>query len=267
MIPVASVVTEKTIREFSLLKESLEQYHKCYWALSCDQVAYEKYSSHKNVECLNIIDPKDCNHDDGKGRKDGWMNVMMTKFDVAELLINKFGHSLFLDSDMIFVNKIQDSVLNLFENKDIDAIICQHMTDNYEIEEKHGLYNAGMFHLKNIQFLNDWRDLSKDYKKYNLFFEQQPLEYIQRKYVTANFPINYNMGWWRFNQPKTKKRLSMLKLKDDRVMFEDMPVVNFHVHIERKSGYPNYGLFLLDKIKSLIEQSKNQEYQLIKKYL
>ena len=45
ILPVASVVTEKTICEFDLLKLTLEQYHNCEWAISCDKEAYEKYGS------------------------------------------------------------------------------------------------------------------------------------------------------------------------------------------------------------------------------
>ena len=43
ILPVSSVVTEKTTCEFDLLKFSLEQYHDCAWVLSCDSIAYEKY--------------------------------------------------------------------------------------------------------------------------------------------------------------------------------------------------------------------------------
>ena len=113
ILPVASVVTEKTICEFNILKKSLEQYHECYWVLSCDSVSFKKFKDLKNVECLNLIKTDDCDHNVGSPQqKDEWMKVMMTKFDASMLLIKNFGHALFLDSDMIFVNEIEQRAIS-----------------------------------------------------------------------------------------------------------------------------------------------------------
>lgn len=265
VLPVASVVTEKTICEFELLKKSIEQYHECSWVLSCDNSAYEKYKDIKNVECLKLIKTDDCDHNIGSPeQKDAWMQVMMTKFDASKFLIENFGHALFLDSDMIFVNEIETKILELFENKNIDAAICQHMTNNWPVEAKHGLYNGGMFHVKNINFLEQWITLSKNYKQHGFYFEQQPLEYVQRNFVSLNLPINYNIGWWRFNTEQTKARLNLLRVENERIMFGNSPAVNFHVHTLREIGYQNFGQFLVDKIKNLMSQTNNENYKELK---
>lgn len=262
MLPLASVVTQKTIQEFKLLKSSIESYHKCFWTLSCDTAAYDVFNNDKNTECLRLIESDDCDHNmNDAQKKDNWMKVMMTKFDASEKSINEFGHVLFLDSDMIFVNPIENEVLELFDNKNIDAAICQHMTNDWQVEAKHGLYNGGMFHLKNINFLNTWKQLSLDYKKYNFYFEQQPLEYVQRNFVSLNLPINYNIGWWRFNTPQTMKRLSKLHTKEGKIYFGDRPAINFHVHTVRELEYENFGQFLVDKIKDLFSNSNNDKYK------
>ena len=262
MLPIASVVTQKTIGEFKLLKESIESYHDCFWTLSCDNEAYGVFCDHKNIECLNLIETDDCDHNiNDEKKKDNWMKVMLTKFDASEKSINEFGHVLFLDSDMIFVNPIEKEILELFDNKHVDAAICQHMTNNWEVEAKHGLYNGGMFHLKNIEFLDTWRKLSLDYKKHNFYFEQQPLEYVQRNFVSLNLPINYNIGWWRFNTPQTIQRLKKLYVKNDIIYFGNRPAINFHVHTSRKLEYENFGQFLVDKIKDLFSISNNKNYK------
>ncbi len=261
-LPVGSVVTSKTISEFDLLRKSIEQYHDCYWILSCDTPSYEKYSNEENIKCLNLIETDDCDHNIGDAdMKDNWMKVMMTKFDVAKASIEKFGHVLFLDSDMVFVNPIEDKVLEIFDNHTIDAAICQHMTNDWQNEAQHGLYNGGMFHVKNLKFIESWRTLSENYKKYNFYFEQQPLEYVQRNFLSLNLPINYNLGWWRFNRPQTQQRLNQLNLKDDKIYIGDLPAVNFHVHTLRELEYQNFGQFLVDKLKSLFEQSSNKNYK------
>jgi len=261
ILPVASVVTKKTICEFDLLKKSMEQYHRCEWIISCDDAANEKYKNIKNIKCLNLIDTDDCDHNLGSTvQKDNWMKVMMTKFDAIEELISDFGHALFLDSDMIFTHPIEENILDLFNNKNIDACICQHMTNDWPTEAQHGLYNGGMFHIKNKDFISQWRSLSKDYKKYGFYFEQQPLEYIQRNFVSVNLPINYNIGWWRFNRPNTKSRLNLLTIKDNSIYFGNRPAVNFHVHTLREIGYQNFGQFLVDKMCDLMEETSNKKY-------
>jgi len=262
ILPVASVVTNKTICEFDLLKLSLEQYHDCSWVISCDEAAYEKYNSIKNVECLKLIETDDCDHNvASQDQKDNWMKVMMTKFDAVEHLISNFGHALFLDSDMVFVNPIEDKILEIFNNENIDACICQHMTNDWQNEAQHGLYNGGMFHVKNNKFISEWKSLSKQYKEYNFYFEQQPLEFVQRNFVSLNLPINYNIGWWRFNRPSTQNRLNLLQVKDDKIFFGNKPAINFHVHTLREIGYQNFGQFLVDKLCDLIEGTTNQKYK------
>ena len=264
MIPLASVVTQKTIDEFKLLKATIEQYHDCFWTISCDDSAYESFKNSKNVNCLNLIETDDCDHNvDDQEKKDNWMKVMMTKFNASESSINEFGHVLFLDSDMIFVNPIEDEILDLFNNKHIDAAICQHMTNNWQVEAKHGLYNGGMFHIKNLDFLNSWRQLSLDYKKYNFYFEQQPLEYVQRNFVSLNLPINYNIGWWRFNTSQTVRRLEQLHIKENKIYFGNRPAVNFHVHTVRTLEYENFGQFLVDKMCNLFKEADNEDYDKI----
>ena len=264
ILPVASVVTEKTICEFDLLKLSLEQYHTCEWAISCDMPAYERYKDVENIRCLQLIDTDDCDHNlASPEQKDNWMKVMMTKFDAVKALMESYDRALFLDSDMIFVGPIEEEILHLFDNRDIDAAICQHMTNNWPVEAKHGLYNGGMFHMRSPEFLSTWIELSNDYKKHNFYFEQQPLEYVQRNFISLNLPINYNIGWWRFNTPQTQKRLSLLHMRGDTVYFGTRPAVNFHVHTLREIGYENFGQFLVDKICELLGQSNSPSHKLI----
>jgi hypothetical protein len=261
MLPVSSVVTKKTITEFDLLKLSLEEFHECDWIISCDEDAYEKYNTISNMTCLKLIESDDCDHNIGTPeQKDRWMKVMMTKFDVITALHKKHGHGLFLDSDMVFVGPIEEKILDAFTNPSIDACICQHMTNNWQVEAKHGLYNGGMFHIKNMEFIKQWKNLSQDYKKYGFYYEQQPLEYVQRNFVSLNLPINYNIGWWRFNSPQTQSRLEMLHVDNDTIRFGASPAVNFHVHTSRDLGYENFGQFLVNKISDLLSASNNPSH-------
>jgi len=262
MIPVCSVVTKKTLTEFKLLKFSIEQYHDVKWYLSCDTVVEEYYKETDNITLLSLIETDDCDHNvQSQEKLANWMKVMMTKFDVCNRALQENTYCLFLDSDMVFVNPIEEEVLNLISSKKVQAAICPHMTNNAHIEAKHGYYNAGMFFVNSLDFIKSWENLSKDYKKYNLYFEQQPLEFIHRDFLTANLPINYNLGWWRFNLPQTQGRISMFNERDDILYFGNRPAINFHFHCLRELETDNYGQFLVDFVFKYLKESKNIKYK------
>jgi hypothetical protein len=261
-IPVGAVVTQKSLKEFLLLKYSLEQYHSCRWYISCDDFIYERFKD-MDITCLPIIKTDDCDHNVlSQEKRDNWMSVMMTKFDVCKRALEENEYILFLDSDMIFVNPIEDNILNMLTNENLDAMVCQHMTNNWANEAKHGYFNAGMFVVRSMEFINAWQSLSKRYKELNMYFEQQPLEFIQRNFITLNMPINYDIGWWRFNEPSTKSRLQQINLLNDKyIMFGAKKAVNFHMHTLRPLDYQNFGQFLVDHVFHLMSRSENENYK------
>ncbi len=268
MIPICSVVTSKTLTEFELLKYSLEQYHAVEWYISCDEQVSEHFKETKEVNLLKVIETDDCDHNiQSEEKNNNWMKVMMSKFTVCRKALEENDYCIFLDSDMVFVNPVGNKILSLLKTKSVDAIISPHMTNNVSIEAKHGYYNAGMFAVTNNAFLDAWENLSKDYKKYNMYFEQQPLEFIHRHFLTANFPINYNLGWWRFNLPQTQDRIRMFNDRVGKLYFADDPAVNFHFHALRKLETDNFGKFMVDFVFDYLSKSENENYKnLYKKY-
>ena len=118
---------------------------------------------------------------------------------------------------------------------------------------------AGMFLLRNVEMVDRWRALSENHKQLNMYYEQKPLEYVQRNYITANFPINYNIGWWRFNETYTRDRLNKVHLRDDQIYFGEKPAVNFHLHL-LKDSQMNHGKFLMDKLFQMMSESNNKKY-------
>jgi len=261
MISVCSVVTKKTLTEFKLLKFSLEQFHDVHWFISCDDVVEKYYKDAFKVETLRVIDTDDCDHNvQSEEKNSNWMKVMMSKFTVCRAALDKYDFCFFLDSDMVFLSPIEDRVLQLLKNKSIDALISPHMTNNVQIEANHGYYNAGMFAVTNNRFLDVWENLSKDYKKYNMYFEQQPLEFIHRTFLTANLPIHYNLGWWRFNLPQTQDRIKMFNDRDGELYFGDDKAVNFHFHALRELETDNFGKFLVDIVFNYLSNSKNEKH-------
>ena len=268
MIPVASVVTKKSLSEFLLLKLSLEQYHEVKWYVSTDQYAFEFLSKFENIKLQNLIKTDDCSHgtnDPVKNRL--FLELVMTKFDAMKSAITENGYGLFIDSDIFFTAPIEDRVLDLMRNSNIDAILSPHMTNNLGLETQVGHYNVGFFSMRNIQYLKLHEAISWRHKEFNMYYEQQPLQFSSYDYLTINLPIYYNIGWWRFNEPQTKYRLNLLTCDDNNILFGENKAICFHVHALKKLDYTNYGKFLMDKLINLMKSSNNKNYKVLIDYI
>jgi hypothetical protein len=265
VIPVCSVATKKSLLEFELLKFSFEQYHQAEWFVATDDYTAKVLSKYDNVTTINKIKTDDCSHgvdDPVKNRL--FLELIMTKFDAMEAAIEKHGVGLFLDSDMFFVNPLEERFLNLLWNEQIDAILSPHMTNNLGLETQVGHFNVGFFAMRNKEYLEQHRSMSWKSKELGMYYEQQPLQFTSYNYMTVNSPIYYNIGWWRFNEQHTASRLQWLREQDGRIMLSDNLAVCFHAHTMKTLDYNNSGLFLVQKVFDLmvkcINEYKNQDY-------
>lgn len=269
---IATIATKSTWKEFLLMKFSLEEMgekENYEWFISCDEFVKKEIEkmNENNIHAFHLIETDEANHNStSKEKQENWMKVMMTKFDVVEKALlfeeNDFGVFL-LDNDMLFVNELPllPDLLNF------SAGLCPHWTNNLQIENQFGFYNAGMVFVSSWDFLQDWKRLSQNYKQLGLYYEQQPLEFVARNYFTMNLPINYDIGWWRFNQPNTKQRLNQLHLKDDYIYFGKLPAINFHLHLLKENNVKKDGLELKEKVFELMKQSNNPHYhKILEKY-
>jgi hypothetical protein len=72
--------------------------------------------------------------------------------------------------------------------------------------------------------------------------------------------MSYDIGWWRFLTPRTKKRIELINIQDQRIFFGDLPAVNFHVHTLKKLKYKNMGEFLKDMVFYRMKECFNMDY-------
>ncbi len=258
MIPVASVVTRKTLGEFLLLKLSFEQYHRARWYLSVDSATHEKLQVFDNVVLLNTIETDDGSHDTNDPEKNRiWMALMMTKFDALRAAHREHGYALFMDTDIFFTAPLEERIVDFMRDPRIDAILSLHMTNNPVVEGQVGYYNGGFFSVRNVELLEKHAQMSRRHKELGLFYEQQPLQFASYPYLTVTFPINYNIGWWRFNEPHTRDRLQFLRADGTQVWFGERPAVCFHAHTLKELGAGNYGLFLVNTVLTLMKACPN----------
>lgn len=267
-LSVASVATKKSLNEFLLLKLSLEQYHDVDWHVSTDEFAHDHLTKFQNVKSLKLVKTDDCSHgtnDPVKNRL--FLELVMTKFDAMKSAIEKNGYGLFIDSDIFFTNPIDDRVISLLQNSSVDAILSPHMTNNLGLEAQVGHYNVGFFSMRNKNYLTLHESMSWKHKDFGMYYEQQPLQFTSYPFLTVNLPINYNIGWWRFNETYTKSRLEMLTSDGNRLNFNGAPAVCFHVHTMKKLDYSNYGKFFLERIVELMKNCNNEKYVELLKFL
>jgi hypothetical protein len=265
---IASVVTKNCLKEFLLTKFSCEQFNDCNWYIFCDEISYSTLNTFKNIN-LNVfnVDDEKSNHNSlNKTEKESFLEIILNKFKVIEECLKKEKSVLFLDSDMLFCNTIDENILTLLENRNVDFLVSPHYTNNLSIEEQYGFYNVGMFGLNDIQNINEWKYLTVNHQKLNLYYEQKPFELIIKNYLSLSLPINYNIGWWRFNQQTTKDRIRHLNLNNDEIYFGKLKAINFHFHVFKEPNGYNPGKFLVNHVFSLLKNSNNKKYYDIIKY-
>ena len=262
ILPVCSVASKKSLTEFLVLKKSLEQYHDCEWFVSTDETSHKFLSKFDNVNSINTVKSDDGSHgvnDPVKNRI--FLELIMTKFDALEAAIEKYGVGLFLDSDIFFTNPLEDRFLDLINNKDIDAILSPHMTNNLLLETQVGHFNVGFFAVRNKKYLNLHKQLSWKHKEFGMYYEQQPLQFTSYEFLTVNSPIYYNIGWWRFNEKHTHSRLEWLNVNDETIFLQDKPAICFHAHILKDLDYQNVASKMIHKLFSMMKSCKNEKYK------
>lgn len=269
LIPVASVVTQKTLGEFLLLKLSFEQYHQAIWYVSVDAYAHKALSVFDNVTLLHKVKTDQGTHNTNDPEDNRvFLELVLTKFDAIRAAMQRHGYALFLDSDIFFTAPFEERVIELMQDSRVDAVLSLHMTHNPVVEGQFGYYNVGFFSVRNQSFLEQHAEMSAKHKELGLFYEQQPLQFTSYHYLTASLPIHYNIGWWRFNEPHTRDRLQYLRTDGTQIYFGDRQAVCFHAHTLKKLDHENYGQFMVDKVVGLMKACPgNAKYQELVSFL
>lgn len=264
ILPVCTVVTKNCFREFLLFKASLEQFHECDWFISSDEYVKSQLEEGSRLHCHLLIGSDDCDHViNDQEQNDNFTKLILTKFDICTEGLRHHPFVLLIDNDMVFTNPVDDKILNLLATKSVDAFVCPHMTDGFGDEKITGYFNCGMVFISNQEFVDHWRILTANHKELGLYYEQKPLELVLKSFVTANLPMSYNIGWWRFLTPKTRKRLELINIQDQRIFFGKLPAVNFHFHTLKELKYQNMGEFLKNTVFHFMNESFNIQYRQI----
>jgi len=226
-------VTESHLKEFLLLKYSAELFHECEWFLSCDEFCFNYLNQFVGCYCENL------NLENGKVFGDekeisNFYGVIEGKFRATERAIEARGECLLVDSDIIFTAPIPEGKFH----KKNSAIVCPHFQWNSEMDKAWGYFNVGFVYIKDFEFLKSW---AEETKKAGDQFEQVPIQKVVEsdKYVVGIFPIEFNMGWWRFNNQMSQFRINSFYTSNDLICFDGHIVNSFHFHTFNKCEHSN----------------------------
>jgi hypothetical protein len=151
-----------------------------------------------------------------------WSDFQMAKANIIKYTLNKENDTLFLDSDIIITNIIND----IDYTKDI-GVSPQYIKKQYLLET--GYYNGGMLWTKNKNVPIDWIE----YTKKSRYFDQASIDDLVNKYDYFEFGENYNLQCWRYllsNEPNKTIASYITSKPHDKLYYKSQPLKFIHTH-------------------------------------
>jgi hypothetical protein len=182
------------------------------------------------------------------------LELTLEKCVVIDYALSENKNVLFLDSDIILFNPIENVITEEQLKKDIG--LSPHLIVKAD-EDLYGKYNAGFIYISNKNVTKWWRKNSIN----SPFFEQKPMDDMPLCFDCFFFPPQNNFGWWRLLQaPQPLIVANKFTIKDGVILYDNLPLNSIHTHIISDFVYTvKFNGF----IKKLIEVSKNEKLQFI----
>jgi len=215
-LSTVSAVTKSCLKDFLLMKKTIEQHHFVEFYLAVDDFCYDYlHENFKDVKCFKLIKTEDADHvSESPQQQADFIEIIKAKFSVAKEAFKDSNFIFWCDVDHIFFNPMEPHILELIDKKLVDAAVSPHHSDGFADEKTVGYYNCGFVLISNPDFLATWEDLFVRHKQLGLYYEQKPLEVTTELYNTITLPINYNVGWWKFLGPNAQTRWGSIGLKN-----------------------------------------------------
>ncbi len=155
-------------------------------------------------------------------RLDIWSDFQMSKSIVIDKALEREKDTLFLDCDIIILNKIDDIL-----EGDYDIGVSPGFV-NKQTEEKYGKYNGGMLWVKNKQVPEKWREFTKKSR----YYDQASIEDLVKHFNSFEFGDNYNLQTWRFivGEEHATNIMSYIFPKNGYIMYKNKPLKFIHTH-------------------------------------
>jgi hypothetical protein len=156
-----------------------------------------------------------------------------SKAKIMLLALTKHKDVLFLDSDIILTNSIED----------IDKSMMLGVSKQYLVKpslEETGYFNAGMLWTKSARVCEDWIKFTKTSR----YFEQAAIEDLVKKYSNFKFGEEYNVQCWRyyFNHESAPLENNFTSsYYPSQLLYKNKPLRCVHTHLrdQRFSKFNN----------------------------
>lgn len=163
-----------------------------------------------------------------------WSEFQMSKALVIKYALQHSKDTLFLDSDII----ITDVIDEIDTTKEL-GVSPQFISK--EFIDKTGYYNGGVLWTKNKNVPDDWMI----YTKTSRYYDQASIEDLSKKYSYFEFGENYNLQCWRwFLSPDGIGNIShhISTQNCDKMYYKQKPLKFIHTHFNEKrfSEFNNY---------------------------
>jgi hypothetical protein len=207
---------------------SLSLYHRNETIyIMCDSKTKNEVDNMTPRPRLNIVFCVELDKYDGLNRmsmvqKGIWSEFQMMKANVIKRALEKSKDTLFLDSDIIIMDIIND----VDDTKEL-GVSPQIISQKY-IDET-GYYNGGVLWTKNNNVPDDWLEFTKRSR----YFDQASIEDLVKKYDYFEFGENYNLQCWRYylsdeNSDKIGSYITSDRSKG--LLYKDKPMKFIHTH-------------------------------------
>lgn len=230
---LCTLSTKNSIKDLLLLLSSLDYiFNSKPIYIVCDSFTYNYIEKTPNnyqykIKLFNILDKykKIClGTQSSQIQKKEWTEFMLEKTKAIDYALEENSNTLFIDSDIMFVNDLPDI------NKDYELGLCEHNILE-SVREKYGKYNGGSLWVNTRKFSswwieNTWADTSK-------YMEQQCLDLAPNTFKTFIFPQTHNFGWWRLQTNEVeeiKNRRRKFKISNGNTLYDKKQLISIHTH-------------------------------------
>jgi hypothetical protein len=175
-------------------------------------------------------------------KKGLWSEFQMSKANIIKKALEYEKDTLFLDSDIIITNTIDD--IDITKTIGVSpGFIAQKNIDEV------GYYNGGMLWTNNINVANDWIIFTKTSR----YFDQASIEDLVKKYSYFEFGENYNLQCWRYYlSPDGKDKISSYISStsyESNIYYKNKPLKFIHTHFLNKRFY-EFNNILINHLKN-----------------
>jgi len=149
-----------------------------------------------------------------------WDKFQMQKAEAIRIALEYANDTMFLDSDILFINSI-DNI-----DKSNELGLSPHYIKKSNTDEV-GYFNGGVLWTKNRNVPNDWVEFTKTSR----YHDQASIEDLAKKYSYQEFGEEINVMPWRLLLADNPQQIiNNINIQKNDLYYKDKPLIFIHTH-------------------------------------